>query len=140
MIRICTARFKSRLVRGAVIGILAGISLALGACDGSGQDEWRPKSAPPSTQTDASEAGYIAPPHILQAEREPTGLVLKGAGAPEASVRLGAPTGETVVGQIDAGGRWSLTVPASDGVRLYGLSMTRGGRTVQGQVLRCFQP
>ena len=109
------------------------MGLTLGACDRSGQEEWRPKSAPPSTQSDAAEAGYIAPPQILQAERGPGGLVLKGVGAPQASVRLGAPTGESLVGQIDADGRWSLTAPSSDRVRLYGLSMTRGARTVQAE-------
>ena len=133
MIKIRTARFKSPLARCGFIGLLAGISLALGACDGSGQDEWRPKTTPPSTQSDAAEAGYIAPPQILQAERGPAGLVLKGVGAPQARVRLGAPTGESLVSQIDAGGRWSLTAPPSDQVRLYGLSMTRGDRTVQAE-------
>ncbi|OYW29018.1 MAG: hypothetical protein B7Z44_06195 [Caulobacter sp. 12-67-6] len=133
MIRIRSPRFKSPLARGGVVGLLAGMSLALVACDGSGQDEWRPKTAPPSTQTDAAEAGYIAPPQILGAERGPAGLVLKGVGTPQASVRLGAPTGESVVGQIDASGGWSLAVPQTNGVGLYGLSMTRGGRTVQAE-------
>lgn len=133
MIRIRTARFKSMLARGGVIGLLAGASLALTACDSGRRDDWRPKAAPASTQADASEAGYIAPPNVKQAVQGPAGLMLKGEGAPDGSVRLGAPTGEALVGQIDALGQWSLTVPRSDRVRLYGLSMTRGGRTVQAE-------
>lgn len=133
MIRIRTARFKLMLARGGVIGLLAGSSLMVAACDGGRRDEWRPKAAPASTQTDAAEAGYIAPPHVKQAEHRPAGLVLKGEGAPNASLRLGAPTGEVLLGQIDSLGQWSLTVPPSDRVRLYGMSMTRGGRTVQAE-------
>ncbi len=133
MIRIRTARFKSMLARGGVIWLLAGAGLALAACDGGRQDDWRPKAAPASTQADASEAGYVAPPHVKQAVNGPAGLLLKGEGAPDGSVRLGAPTGEVLLGQIDSLGQWSLTVPPSDRVRLYGLSMTRGGRTVQAE-------
>lgn len=133
MIRIRTARFKPMLARSGVIGLLAWSSLTLTACDGSGKDEWRPKAAPAATHTDAAEAGYIAAPRVEQIERGPAGFVLKGVGAPNASVRLGAPTGETVVGQADASGRWSLSVPTSDRVRLYGMSTTHGGRTVQAE-------
>jgi len=133
MIRIRTARFKSMLARGGVIWLLAGASVALAACDGGRQDDWRPKAAPASTQADASEAGYVAPPHVKQAVKGPAGLMLKGEGAPDGSVRLGAPTGEVLLGKIDSLGQWGLTVPPSDRVRLYGLSMTRGGRTVQAE-------
>ncbi len=133
MIRIRTARFKSMLARGGLIALLGGSGLVIAACDGGRQDEWRPKAAPASTQADASEAGYVAPPHVKQAVRGSAGLVLKGEGAPDGSVRLGAPTGEVLLGQIDSLGQWSLTVPPGDRVRLYGLSMTRGGRTVQAE-------
>ncbi|MBU4435379.1 MAG: hypothetical protein KKC14_13300 [Alphaproteobacteria bacterium] len=133
MIRIRTARFKSMLARGGIIGVLAWSSLALSACDGSGQDEWRPKTAPPAVHTDAVEAGYIAPPRVEQVDHRSTGLTLRGVGAPDARVRLGAPTGEAIMGQADAAGHWSLSVPASDRVRLYGLSMTHAGRTVQAE-------
>lgn len=133
MIRIRTVRFKSMLARSGLVGLLAGAGLVLAACDGGRQDDWRPKAAPASTQTDAAEAGYVAPPSITQAQLEAAGLVLKGQGSPGASIRLGAPTGEALLGQTDQAGRWSLTVPASDQVRLFGLSMTRGGRTVQAE-------
>lgn len=133
MIRIRTARFKSMAARGGLAGILIGAMLTLSGCDNSDKDEWRPKTPSASTQADAAEAGYVAPPRVEQVVREGAGLVLTGAGAPDASVRLGAPTGEVFTGQTDAKGRWRLTVPSSSSVRLYGLSMTRGDRTVQAE-------
>jgi hypothetical protein len=133
MIRIRNVRFKSMVAPTGYIGLLASLCLGLASCDGSGTDEWRPKAAPASTQADAAEAGYVAPPRVEQVERGATGLILKGVGAPNADVRLGAPTGETLVGQADSDGRWILTVPLDGRVRLYGLSMTRNGRTVQAE-------
>jgi hypothetical protein len=134
MIRIRTARFKSMVARGGLIGLVIGSSLVLSGCGDAKKDEWRPaKAAPASTQADAAESGYVAPPRVEQASRVPAGLLLTGVGAPSANIRLGTPTGETVVGQADASGKWSLTVPLGQGVRLYGLSMTREGRTVQAE-------
>ncbi|WP_421737966.1 hypothetical protein [Caulobacter sp.] len=133
MIRIRTARFKSMVVPGFLAGILIGSASILSGCDSSSKDEWRPKTPSASTQADAAEAGYVAPPRVEQVAREASGLLLTGAGAPDASVRLGAPTGEIVTGKADAKGRWSLKVPYSPSVRLYGLSMTRGDRTVQAE-------
>lgn len=133
MIRIRTARFKFMSARGGVVGLLIGSSLVLGGCGEAKKSEWRPQKAPASTQTDAAEAGYVAPPRVEQASRVPAGLLLTGVGVPGASIRLGAPTGETIVGETDSLGQWSLTAPLGQGVRLYGLSMTRGGRTVQAE-------
>lgn len=134
MIRIRTARFKSMVARGGLAGLLIGSSLALSGCGEAKKGEWRPaKATSTSTQTDAAEAGYVAPPRVEQASRVPAGLLLTGAGAPGANIRLGAPTGEIIVGQADGSGQWSLTVPLGQGVRLYGLSMTREGRTVQAE-------
>jgi hypothetical protein len=48
-------------------------------------------------------------------------------------VRLGAPTGEALVGKADAAGAWRLVTPLAAEPRLYGLSMTMDGRTVQAQ-------
>jgi hypothetical protein len=133
MIRIRTARFKPMLARGGLAAVLAWSSLTLLACDGAGQDEWRPRSAQPATHTDAVEAGYVAPPRVERVDRIPGGLTLTGVGAPDARVRLGAPTGEAIMGQADGRGRWTLTVPGNERVRLFGLSMTHAGRTVQAE-------
>lgn len=133
MIRNSTVRFKSMVLRGGLVGVLILGAAALSGCGRSDKGEWSPKTAPASTQTDAAEAGYVAPPKIEQAERTGTSFVLRGVGAPGASVRLGAPTGEAWTGVADATGNWSLTVPVGSRVRLYGLSMSRDGRTVQAE-------
>lgn len=133
MIWIRTAPFKPKLAPQALYGMLAVAAATLGACDGGGRDDWRPKVAPASTQADAAEAGYVAPPHIRQALKGPAGLVLVGQSAPNANVRLGAPTGEALLARADSAGGWRMTVPPSDRVRLFGLSMTQAGRTVQAE-------
>lgn len=129
MIRIRTPRYKSLRARGVLFAALIGMA----GCDGGAKDEWQPQTTPASTRADAVEAGYIAPPKVERAEVIPEGLRLSGTAAPSASVRLGAPTGETVTGQADAQGLWTLLVPRVGDVRLYGLSMTGGDRTVQAQ-------
>jgi hypothetical protein len=60
-------------------------------------------------------------------------VALSGEAEPLASVRLGAPTGEALVGKADAAGAWRLIAPLAAEPRLYGLSMTLEGRTVQAQ-------
>jgi hypothetical protein len=134
MIRIRTARFKSMVATIGLAGLLMGSSLGLSGCGDSKKSEWRPqKSASTSAQIDATESGYVAPPRVEQVSHVPAGLLLNGVGAPSANIRLGAPTGEVIVGQADSNGLWSLTVPLGQDVRLYGLSMTREGRTVQAE-------
>ena len=129
MIRIRTPRYKSLRARAVLFVALIGMA----GCDGGAKDEWQPQTTPASTRADAVEAGYIAPPKVDQAAVTPQGLRLSGTAAPNASVRLGAPTGEIVTGQADAQGTWILLVPRVTEVRLYGLSMTGGDRTVQAQ-------
>jgi len=133
MIRIPTVSFKSMVARGGIMALLVGGLLAVSACDRTGKAEWRPQASAASTQVDAAEAGYVAPPGVEQVTRTPGGFLLTGTGAPGASIRMGAPTGESLVGQADAQGRWALSAPASDSVRLYGLSMTKDDRTVQAE-------
>ncbi len=134
MIRIRTTHFKPMSASGGFAAVLMGSSLALSGCGDAKTDEWRPeKTGQASTQADAAEAGYVAPPRIERASRVAAGLLLEGFGAPGASIRLGAPTGQTVLGQADAKGAWRLIAPLGRTVRLYGLSMTRAGRTVQAE-------
>jgi hypothetical protein len=133
MIRIRTVRFKSMVAQGGIMALVICGLLSISACDRTGKAEWRPQAATPSTQVDAVEAGYVAPPSVEQVTRTPSGFLLTGTGAPSASIRMGAPTGEAVVGQADAQGRWTLSAPVNDSVRLYGLSMTKGDRTVQAE-------
>jgi hypothetical protein len=133
MIRIRHPRFKSMVTRPGLLVVLACSVLTVSACDRTGKSDWRPAAAANPAVGEASEAGYVAPPAVDGAQRTGSGLTLGGSGAPGAAVRLGAPTGEVLLGRADATGRWTLTVPASDRVRLYGLSMTLAGRTVQAE-------
>ncbi|WP_395443793.1 hypothetical protein [Caulobacter sp. UC70_42] len=82
---------------------------------------------------DSAEAGYLAPPTLEAARRVANGIALSGHGAPGRRPAPGAPTGEVVMGKVDALGQWSVTVPNAPGVRLFGLSSIQDGRTVQAE-------
>lgn len=107
-------------------------TLALTAACDADTSAWtsRQAAAPPAP---AGEAGYIAPPKVSAAAAAPQGLVLTGTGRAGARVRLGPPTGEAMFAVADKAGAWTLTLPASDAVRLYGLSMAVGDRAVQAE-------
>lgn len=122
MIRIRTRGFKSPIV-------VASLAAALVAACGPGT----PRTAAKTDKPDSAEAGYVAPPSLDGAHRSGGGITLSGRGTPNADLRLGSPTGEVVMGKIDAAGRWSVTVPNEPGVRLFGLSTIREGRTVQAE-------
>lgn len=122
MIRIPFRACKSPILATGLAAVL------LAAC---GPDA--PNHAKTPEKVDSAEAGYIAPPSLERVQRSAGGVTLSGRGAPEADVRLRSPTGEVVTGKTDAEGRWSLDVPNEAGVRLFGLSTTREGRTVQAE-------
>ena len=86
-----------------------------------------------ASKVDSAEAGYVAPPRLESAQRSGSGVTLSGQGPADADIRLGSPTGEVVLGKSDAQGRWRLVVPHEPGVRLFGLSTTQAGRTVQAE-------
>jgi hypothetical protein len=127
MIRIREIGFKSACVVAAVAVV------ALGGCDGGGGEAWRPEPASADPEKTTPQADYLKPPGVLSAVRQAEQVVVEGQAAPEASVRLGAPTGEALVGKADAAGRWRLVAPVAAEPRLYGLSMTLEGRTVQAE-------
>jgi hypothetical protein len=126
MIRIREIGFKS----ACVVAALA--TAALGAC-GREDKGWRRDPAAAKTEQPSPQAGYLNPPRVLLAIRQGQAVALSGQAEPLASVRLGAPTGEALVGKADAAGAWRLTAPLAAEPRLYGLSMTMEGRTVQAQ-------
>lgn len=105
------------------------VAVLLAACE--------PGAPSPNTATadkpDSAEAGYLAPPTLLAARRAPNGIVISGQAAPDADLRLGSPTGEVMMAKVDGLGQWSVTVPNAPGVRLFGLSSTLDGRTVQAE-------
>lgn len=106
--------------------------LALGAC-GREDKGWRRDPATAKTEQVSPQESYLKPPSVASAVREGSAVTLSGQAEPLASVRLGAPTGEALVGKADAAGGWRLVVPLAAEPRLYGLSMTMDGRTVQAQ-------
>lgn len=122
MIRIRPLGFKSPI-------FAVGLAFAVLAACGPKAPGTRVKADKP----DSAEAGYIAPPTLDGVRRAGGGVVLSGRGAPNADLRLGSPTGEVVMGKVDAGGQWRVTVPGEPGVRLFGLSTIREGRTVQAE-------
>lgn len=119
-------RFRSRGFKPSILMIAA--SALLAACEPGPQSDSRR-----SEKVDSAEAGYLPPPALEGVQRTGGRLTLVGKALPESDVRLGSPNGEVVLGKADAGGRWSVVVPIEPGVRLFGLSMTRNGRTVQAE-------
>lgn len=122
MIRICFPGFKSPIVAAGVAAVL------LAACDSSA-----PGPSKTDDKPDSAEAGYVAPPTVEGVQRAGDHVTLSGRAAPDADLRLGSPTGEVMMGKVDAKGRWRLNVPIEPDVRLFGLSTTREGRTVQAE-------
>lgn len=125
MIGIYKAGFKSWPVALTLVAMLSACGDGAPVGPARGGADARPAKDP--------EAAYLAPPKVLTAAREGGGLVLSGSAVAGASVRLGAPTGEAVSVEADAGGLWRASLPAAPAPRLFGLSMTREGRTVQAE-------
>jgi hypothetical protein len=119
MIRIRFQAFKSPLT-------VMSLAAVLSACG-----EGAPVPPQQAAAPDSAEAGYLAPPTVESAKPDAGQLVLSGQATPKADIRLGSPTGETFKAKVDIGGRWSLKLPLQPGVRLFGLSETHAGRTVQ---------
>jgi hypothetical protein len=82
----------------------------------------------------ASEAAYRVPPSLTSSVRLAGGrLLLEGRATPRAQVRLATPAGVEITAPVNAAGHWRATAPAAPGVRLMGLSMREGGRTIQAE-------
>ncbi|SFJ22073.1 hypothetical protein [Caulobacter sp. UNC279MFTsu5.1] len=126
MIRIREIGFKSTCAVAALA------LLALGGC-GREDKGWRHDPATAKTEPVSLLDSYLKPPSVAGAVRQGDVVALSGLAEPLASVRLGAPTGEALVGKADAAGAWRLVAPLAAEPRLYGLSMTMNGRTVQAQ-------
>jgi hypothetical protein len=79
----------------------------------------------------SSEQQYQAAPELTGASFPQGRIELIGRAAPGAAVRLTSPGAPPQFATADAGGAWTLTVPATGAARLFGLSMSAGGRVVQ---------
>jgi len=114
---------KSSLFALALLPILA-----IAACS---QPASNAASATNDTEA-ASEAEYQSAPELTGASFVRDGRVeLVGRAAPGAAVRLTSPGAQPQFATADPAGLWRLTAPASDQPRLFGLSMSAGGRVVQ---------
>lgn len=102
----------------------------LGGCSEEGA--WRNPAIAQQAEGRA-EAAYLAPPILASAAPAGSDLLLRGAAEPNSRVRLGAPTGEAMFAQANQSGEWTLTLPQSQAVQLYGLSMAVADRTVQSE-------
>ncbi len=108
----------------------AGLALTLTACGPQGGGAPAGHPAAPSL----AERGYVSPPAVISAQRLPGGQVLlSGTASPTAKVRLASPAGAAVFALADRAGAWSLALPGSGDVRLFGLSMPGAGRAVQAE-------
>jgi len=107
--------------------LLTGLAaLALSACG-------RAPPRGPDAPADNPANDYAAPPAVERVRNDSAGLVLSGTAAPGAPVRLGSPTGQSVMVRADAAGRWALRLPTAAEPRIFGLSETVGPRQAQAQ-------
>ncbi|HEY8617420.1 Ig-like domain-containing protein [Phenylobacterium sp.] len=104
--------------------IAAALGLLLVA--GCGRDGGRAGQA---AQEKSEAASYLAPP----AAAAYANGVLSGTAAPGAQVRLATPSGEATITEAGRDGRWQVRLPPAAAARIFGLSMTAGGRQVQAQ-------
>jgi hypothetical protein len=92
------------------------------------------ETARPAGEPQQAERGYVAPPAVTAAAPGPGGaVVLTGAAAPLARVRLTDPAGEALYSQADRRGVWRLVLPGAARARLFGVSMPLNGRSVQAE-------
>jgi hypothetical protein len=113
------------------LSLALGLGLALAACHRGGAD-WREAQSSPTTPE--VESDYVRPPQALLATRLPDGgLSLSGRSKPSVRVRLSSPSGPAYGATADENGGWSILVPPSPDVRLFGLSEEINGRLVQGE-------
>lgn len=110
--------------------VMAGLLplLLVAACGDGGRPVW--KTEPPKS---ATVAGYLTPPRVLAARAGRGGTALAGLAMPGARVRLGEPNGQLRYATTNADGLWTVVVPPSAGVRLFGVAMIVDGRPVQAE-------
>lgn len=111
------------------------LPLVIAACGPSERDaSWR-GDAPKAATDPAIDAGYLKPPTVTASTPEPGGSVLiTGQSVAGAGILLGAPGAEPLKATANASGVWTIRLPPSPEVRLYGLSMSaEANRRVQSQ-------
>jgi hypothetical protein len=114
------------------LSVMAGLLplMALSACGDGGRPAWTGESPKAAA---SAEAGYLMPPRVLAVKSGRAGLALAGTATPGARVRLGTPQGELRYAVANAAGSWALVIPPAADLRLFGVSMSLGERTVQAE-------
>jgi hypothetical protein len=109
--------------------------LTLGACGEGGRPAWKAE-APKADLV----AGYVIPPRVLATRFGRGGTALAGLAAPGARVLLVAPDGGQKEARADAGGTWTIVAPPASTLKLYGLAMMIGERSVQAEGFLALTP
>ncbi len=107
-------------------------ALAVAALVGGCGRAAAPKAADPGA-SEITAAGYLEPPSIAEVSAGGGQVTVAGMAPPRSTVRLATPTGQETLIRADARGAWRMAVPAGQGAGLYGLSASRGDRTVQAE-------
>jgi hypothetical protein len=118
-----------RATAAALAATALAATLAAAGCDRGGDE-----AAPPSpVETEAAEAGYLAPPAVSAVQVAGGRIVIEGAGPRGDRVRLVEAGGGAYGGTVGADGRWRLEAPRGEGPRLYTVSALGDGRTLQAE-------
>lgn len=107
--------------------LMAAVLSLLAACNGKPLE---PIGAEPAAPMDS---GYLAPPMPDSVQAAGEGWRLSGTAPAGSMVRLATPTGEALNASADARGRWAIMLGRAAEARIFGLSATIKGRSVQSE-------
>lgn len=125
------AKASPKRARGLVA--VMGLAAVLAGC-GRGGGDWRQAQSPAPPPSAAEALDYLSPPQVTGAERGADGAVtLAGRAGPDVTVRLSSPDGGAYGATAADDGAWTITLPAAQAAREFGLSEDFGGRQVQGE-------
>lgn len=96
---------------------------------------WKAEAAKPGAV-----AGYMTPPRVMAVRSGRGGSALAGYAEPGARVLLIAPDGGRRSVTADRKGLWTIVVPPSSDLRLFGVAMTVAGRSVQAEGFLALTP
>lgn len=96
-----------------------------------------PASEPEKATTEAAvppeEAGYVAPPALVNADRSQGRVRIGGVAPPGAEIRLASPDGTLLRALAAADGRWSLSLPEPTSPVMFAFSAVSAQRTIRSE-------
>ena len=113
-------------LQAAAVAIVAAMAIVAEAC--------RPSSEPAAKVTPPKppSSGYQVPPEVTSVGPGPAGRIdVFGVASAGVAVRLATPSGVASFATAAPDGTWRMQIPASADPRMFGLSMSAGGRVVQ---------